>query len=74
MRFERGVPISINGRAVGPVEAIEQSNAIAGQHGVGIGLHAVENRFVGIKSRGVYEAPALEATRPVLRLLAPAHS
>ena len=60
VRFERGVPISINGRPVGPVEAIEQSNAIAGRHGVGIGLHAVENRFVGIKSRGVYEAPALE--------------
>lgn len=59
VRFERGVPVAINDRAVGLVAAIEQSNAMAGQHGVGIGLHAVENRFVGIKSRGVYEAPAL---------------
>ena len=59
VRFERGVPVAINDRAVGLVAAIEQSNALAGQHGVGIGLHAVENRFVGIKSRGVYEAPAL---------------
>ena len=59
VRFERGVPVAINDRAVGLVAAIEQSNAMAGRHGVGIGLHAVENRFVGIKSRGVYEAPAL---------------
>ena len=59
VRFEAGTPVAINGHAVGPVAAIEQSNAIAGRHGVGIGLHAVENRFVGIKSRGVYEAPAL---------------
>ena len=60
VRFEKGQPVAINGRAVSPVAAIERSNAIAGRHGVGIGLHAVENRFVGIKSRGVYEAPALE--------------
>lgn len=60
VRFEQGNPISINGEAVSPRQAIEASNAIAGRHGVGIGLHAVENRFVGIKSRGVYEAPALE--------------
>lgn len=59
VRFERGVPVAINDRAVGLVAVIEQSNAMAGQHGIGIGLHAVENRFVGIKSRGVYEAPAL---------------
>ena len=52
VRFEAGTPVAINGHAVAPVEAIEQSNAIAGRHGVGIGLHAVENRFVGIKSRG----------------------
>ena len=60
VRFEKGKPVAINGEAVGPVAAIEQSNTIAGRHGVGIGLHAVENRFVGIKSRGVYEAPGLE--------------
>jgi argininosuccinate synthase len=41
-------------------QALAQSNEIAGRHGVGIGLHTVENRFVGIKSRGVYEAPGME--------------
>ncbi len=60
VRFEKGDPVSINGEAISPRQAIEQSNTIGGSHGIGIGLHAVENRFVGIKSRGVYEAPALE--------------
>lgn len=60
VRFEKGDPVEINGAAVSPRQAIEQSNTIGGKHGIGIGLHAVENRFVGIKSRGVYEAPALE--------------
>ena len=60
VRFEKGDPVSINAEAISPRQAIEQSNAIGGRHGIGIGLHAVENRFVGIKSRGVYEAPALE--------------
>ena len=60
VRFEKGDPVSINGEAISPRQAIEQSNTIGGRHGIGIGLHAVENRFVGIKSRGVYEAPALE--------------
>jgi len=36
------------------------ANEIGGKHGVGIGLHMVENRFVGVKSRGVYEAPGME--------------
>lgn len=60
VRFEKGDPVSINGEVVSSRQAIEQSNTIGGRHGIGIGLHAVENRFVGIKSRGVYEAPALE--------------
>jgi argininosuccinate synthase len=60
VRFEKGDPVSINGEAISPRQAIEQSNTIGGRHGIGIGLHAVENRFVGIKSRGIYEAPALE--------------
>ena len=37
-----------------------RANEIGGKHGIGIGLHLVENRFVGIKSRGVYEAPGME--------------
>jgi len=36
------------------------ANEVGGKHGVGIGLHMVENRFVGVKSRGIYEAPGME--------------
>lgn len=60
VRFEAGQPVAINGQQVTAYQALEQSNRIAGRHGVGIGLHTVENRFVGIKSRGVYEAPGME--------------
>jgi len=60
VRFEAGDPVSIDDEDVAPLQAIEIANQIGGRHGVGIGLHAVENRFVGIKSRGVYEAPGLE--------------
>jgi len=60
VRFERGMPVMINGKKVTQLEAMQQSNAIGGRHGIGIGLHTVENRFVGIKSRGVYEAPGME--------------
>ncbi len=60
VRFERGAPVRIGDQPVGPQQAIALSNQIAGRHGVGIGLHTVENRFVGIKSRGVYEAPGME--------------
>jgi argininosuccinate synthase len=55
--FERGVPVALDGRSLGPVDMVEQLNAIAGAHGVGR-LDLVENRLVGIKSRGVYETPA----------------
>lgn len=55
--FEKGVPVSLNGVAMGLVELIEQLNQIAGKHGVGRIDH-VENRLIGIKSREVYEAPA----------------
>jgi argininosuccinate synthase len=55
--FERGVPVSLDGQFMGPVELVEKLNALAGAHGVGR-LDLVENRLVGIKSRGVYETPA----------------
>lgn len=58
--FEKGRPTSINGEKVDLVAMILRCNGIAGKHGVGIGTHLVENRFVGIKSRGVYEAPGME--------------
>jgi argininosuccinate synthase len=60
IRFERGRPVALNGRPVTAFEAIDQTNKLAGKHGVGIASHLVENRFVGIKSRGVYEAPGME--------------
>ena len=59
VRFEHGVPVRINGDPVTPLSAIETANRIGGRNGIGIGIHTVENRFVGIKSRGVYESPAM---------------
>jgi argininosuccinate synthase len=55
--FEKGVPVSVNGRKLGPVDLIETANKIAGANGIGR-TDMVENRLVGMKSRGVYEAPA----------------
>lgn len=60
VRWERGVPTEIDGEAVDVEAAFDVANRIAGRHGVGIGTHVVENRFVGVKSRGIYESPAME--------------
>jgi argininosuccinate synthase len=57
LRFERGVPVALDGEALSPAEMITRLNAVAGAHGVGR-VDLVENRLVGIKSRGVYETPA----------------
>jgi argininosuccinate synthase len=54
--FERGEPVSVDGRALGPVELLTELNTLAGRHGVGR-VDMVENRLVGMKSRGVYETP-----------------
>lgn len=54
--FERGIPVSIDGRAVTPCEAIQELNRRAGAQGVGR-IDIVEDRLVGIKSREIYEAP-----------------
>jgi len=56
IEFERGVPVAVDGKKYGPVELIEKLNEIAGKNGVGI-VDMVENRLVGMKSRGVYETP-----------------
>lgn len=56
--FTKGIPTHLNGAALSPVELITQINEIAGCHGVGR-IDMVENRLVGIKSREIYEAPAL---------------
>ena len=55
--FERGLPVSLDGRELDGVSLIGKLNELAGEHGVGRIDH-VENRLVGIKSREVYEAPA----------------
>ena len=60
VRWEEGVPVELNGRSLDLVSLFGEANALAGKHGVGIGTHVVENRFVGVKSRGIYEAPAME--------------
>lgn len=54
--FEKGIPTSVNGESLGPVEIIEKLNEIGAKHGIGI-ADLVENRLVGMKSRGVYETP-----------------
>lgn len=54
--FEKGIPVAIDGKAYGPVELIEKLNDLAAANGIGID-DMVENRLVGIKSRGVYETP-----------------
>ncbi|MCC7493824.1 MAG: argininosuccinate synthase [Fimbriimonadaceae bacterium] len=55
--FEQGVPVSLNGSALGPVELVAALNEIAGRHGVGR-VDCIEDRLVGIKSREIYECPA----------------
>jgi argininosuccinate synthase len=60
VRFEQGRPTALNGKKVSAFDAISQTNQIGGRNGVGIATHLVENRFVGVKSRGVYEAPGME--------------
>lgn len=54
--FEKGDPVSINGRKMSPAKLLQKLNEVGGRHGIGR-VDIVENRFVGIKSRGVYETP-----------------
>jgi argininosuccinate synthase len=56
--FQAGVPVAIDGKQVGPLEMVQTLNTIAGRNGVGR-IDMVENRFVGMKSRGVYESPGM---------------
>lgn len=55
--FEHGVPTAINGKKLTPVHLLQQLNELAGKHGIGV-ADIVENRLVGMKIRGIYEAPA----------------
>ncbi len=54
--FESGTPVAVNGKRLGAIALIEQLNTLAAAHGVGR-IDLVENRLVGIKSRGAYETP-----------------
>ena len=54
--FERGDPVAVDGQALGPVGLLERLNRVGAEHGIGR-VDLVENRFVGMKSRGVYETP-----------------
>jgi argininosuccinate synthase len=56
IEFERGVPVKVDGRRLGPVELLTRLNELAAEHGVGR-VDLVEDRAVGMKSRGVYETP-----------------
>lgn len=56
MKFEKGVPVSVNGKEMKVSDIIRELNRLGGRHGIGI-VDIVENRVVGMKSRGVYETP-----------------
>ncbi len=66
--FEHGVPTTLNGEALSPVELVEALNAIGGAHGVGR-VDITENRLVGMKSRGIYETPGGTIVYEALRSL-----
>ena len=68
LSFERGEPVAIDGRKLGPVELLESVNKLGGQHGIGR-VDLVENRFVGMKSRGVYETPGVTILQAAHRAL-----
>nr|AGT02755.1 argininosuccinate synthase [Angomonas desouzai] len=57
IQFEKAVPVAVNGKKLGPVELVDLLNTIGGKHAIGI-EDIVEDRLVGMKSRGVYETPA----------------
>ncbi len=68
-KFEKGWPVEIDGKPVDALTAMQIANELGGKHGIGIGLHLVENRFVGVKSRGIYEAPGMELLGTVYAFL-----
>jgi argininosuccinate synthase len=68
LSFERGEPVAINGEKLGPVALLESLNSLGGKHGIGR-VDLVENRFVGMKSRGVYETPGVTILQAAHRAL-----
>jgi len=68
LTFQAARCVKINGKAVTPQQAIREANKIGGRNGIGIS-HALENRIIGTKSRGVYEAPGMELLGVALRYI-----
>jgi argininosuccinate synthase len=68
IEFESGVPVAVNGERMGAVELLTALNRLGGEHGVGR-VDLVENRFVGMKSRGVYETPGVTILQAAHRAL-----
>jgi argininosuccinate synthase len=66
--FESGLPVSVNGRRLEAFDLVDTLNEIGGRNGVGR-IDMVENRFVGMKSRGVYEAPGMTILYAAHRIL-----
>lgn len=68
VRFKHGMAVEINGKKVSPLQAMLIANRIGGRNGIGI-KNSLENRIIGTKSRGVYEAPGMELLGVCLRML-----
>lgn len=66
--FEKGEPVAINGERYGAVDLLSKLNFLGGEHGIGR-VDLVENRFVGMKSRGVYETPGVTILQTAHRAL-----
>jgi argininosuccinate synthase len=66
--FEKGEPVAINGETYGAVDLLSTLNFIGGEHGIGR-VDLVENRFVGMKSRGIYETPGVTILQAAHRAL-----
>ncbi|MEK7856471.1 MAG: argininosuccinate synthase, partial [Acidobacteriota bacterium] len=68
LSFQNGVPVGLNGEGLSPVALLTKLNEMAGEHGIGR-VDVVENRFVGMKSRGVYETPGVTVLHQAHRAL-----
>ena len=68
IKIEKGVPVAVNGEELSPLGIVKTLNDIGGRNGVGR-IDMVENRFVGMKSRGVYESPGMTVLYDALRVL-----
>ena len=66
--FEAGIPVKVNDKAMGPVQILQELNRVSGANGVGR-VDLVENRMVGMKSRGVYETPGMTVLHKAHRAL-----